>query len=121
MVGHKIGEWRISDEKTKTNFCVNMLTNRLKTLNELVDKQYFPSRSVLVDYCVKIALPTILQECKKLDEIKEQISKLDLSKLLEFLKTHGYIIKRTQPTVKIPLGNICYNSHNSKVLVKGVK
>jgi hypothetical protein len=115
-MGRKIGEWRMND-KTKTNFCVNMLTNRLKTLNELVDKQYFPSRSVLVDYCVKIALPTILQECKKLDETREQMNELDLTEILEFLKMRGYVIRRgVQPTVKIPLGNIHFNSNNEKTL-----
>ena len=118
----KNGEWALDPEKKKQNFCVNMFTAKLKILNELVDKYYFPSRSMLIEYCIDIALPIILEECKRLDKTRNELAELDLSEVLEFLKKHGFVIKHgTQPSVKIPLGNIYYNSNNGKTLVKASK
>ncbi len=116
------GKWIVNPNKTKQNFCINMFTDKLKILNELVDKYYFPSRSMLIEYCVDIALPIILEECKKLVKTRNELGELDLSELLEFIKKHGFVIKHgAQPTVKIPLGNIHFNSNNGKTLVKIVK
>lgn len=109
------GKWTLKPDKKKQNFCVNMHTNKIKMLNDLVDKYYFPSRSMLIEYCVDKALPIILEECKKLDETRNELHELDLSELLEFLKKHGFVIKHgTQPTAKVPLGNIHFNSNNGK-------
>ena len=115
-------KWTLNLNKKKTSFCVNIHTDKLKNLNDLVDKYYFSSRSILIEYCIDKALPIILEECKRLDRTRNELNELDLSELLEFLKKHGFVIKHgVQPSNKIPLGNIYFNSNNEKILLKASK
>ena len=84
----------------------------LKQLNALVKNYIFPNRSLLVNYCIELALPIIY---KKNDELKKSIKEKNLPKIFNFLKSRGFIIKRgVQPTSRIPLGNIYFGSDNIK-------
>ena len=92
----------------------------IKKMDVLVDNYIFPNRSSLVNYCVDRALPIIVKELKPL---RKNIENYDLPNVLEFLKQHGFVIhhNHTQPKVKVPLGNIYFNSNNDKDLLKIIK
>lgn len=85
-------------------------------LNKIVDNHIFPNRSMLVNNCIEIALPIIYEQIK---ELNKNIETENLPEVFKFLKERGFIIKTgIQPTIKLPLGNIHFNSHNIKKEVK---
>ena len=97
---------------TKKNITVYLQDKTIKELNKLSKNYIFPNRSILVNYCIDLAIPIINKELKFL---KKNIKVDDLPNVLEYLKTHGFVIYHfIQPKEKIPLGNIYFNSNNKK-------
>lgn len=81
----------------------------IKELDLLVDKGYYPSRSNLINNCIKISLPIIY---KQLNDLNNNVIRNDLPKILDFLKERGYIIVKNNSRNKILLGNVHFNTDN---------
>ena len=83
----------------------------VKELDLLVNNGYYPSRSNLINNCIKMSLPIIY---KQLTDLNDKVIQKDLPKIFDFLKEQGYIIikNNNKSRSKIPLGNIHFNTDN---------
>jgi len=74
----------------KKNVSVYITLENLRKLDKLIENYIFSNRSFLVNYCIDLAFPILLKEFEK---IKKAIEINDLPKVLEFLKSHGFVIR----------------------------
>lgn len=118
----KIKLYNTVTNNKKQNITINMVKDKIKLLDKFIDNYFFPNRSSLIRYCIDLALPIIAQECEK---VKESVKNNDLPNVLEFLKSHGFVIHCNrnggQPKIAVPLGNIHFNSNNGRDLIKVIK
>ena len=104
---------------TKKNITVYLQDETVKELSKLTKYYIFPNRSILINYCIDLAIPIINKELKFL---KKNIKVNHLPNVLEYLKKHGFVIyHHIQPRNKVPLGNIHFNSNNKRKMVKVFK
>ena len=103
----------------KKNITVNLQIETIKKLDKIVGNYIFPSRSSLINYCIELSVPIINKELKS---FKKNIELNNFPKVLEYLKSHGFVIHPyIQSKEKVPLGNIHFNSNNDKELPKVFK
>jgi hypothetical protein len=82
----------------------------VKQIDSLVNSGLYRSRSNLIENCIEKQLPILLKE---MSDVSEFIENNDIPKVFEFVKSKGFIIVKKHPSiVRIPLGNIHFNSDN---------
>lgn len=96
----------------KENITVYLEVQTIQKINKLIKNYIFPNRSSLVNYCIELAMPIIKNELKFL---RKNVEIDNLPDILNYLKERGFVIRgHKQPKIKVPLGNVHFNSDNKK-------